>query len=106
MGRPRRGGRIMASVPRRLTNDLLLTLVLGLVLSGIFGWALPGALAAPLYDVHRALGAAALVLLVVWKQDVIRKSLARRLRRRRFDWSLAWGVIGAIGLGLGVLIGL
>src|SRR5262249_47575865 len=50
-------------------------------------------------------GVAALVLLVVWKQDVMRKSLARRLRRRRFDWSLFWGVTGAIGLFLGVLIG-
>jgi hypothetical protein len=65
-----------------LTNDLLLALVLGLVLSGIFGWALPVAVAAPLYDVHRALGVAALLVLLVWKQDVIRKSLGRRLRRK------------------------
>jgi hypothetical protein len=92
-------------VPRRLTNDLLLALVLGLVLSGIFGWALPVAVAAPLYDLHRAFGVAVLAVLLVWKQDVIRKSLGRRLRRRTFDRSLVWGVTGAIGLALGVCIG-
>ena len=92
-------------MPRRLTNDLLLALVLGLVLSGIFGWALPVSVAAPLYDVHRALGVAALVVLLVWKQDVIRKSLGRRLRRRTFDRSVVWGVLGLTSLSLGVLIG-
>ena len=35
-------------MPRRLTNDLLLALVLALVLSGLFGWALPVQTAAPL----------------------------------------------------------
>jgi DMSO/TMAO reductase YedYZ molybdopterin-dependent catalytic subunit len=92
-------------VPRRLTNDLLLALVLALVLSGVFGWALPVPIAQPLYDLHRALGAAVLVVLLVWKQAVIRASLSRRLRRRTFDRSLIWGSIGALGLTAGVALG-
>jgi DMSO/TMAO reductase YedYZ molybdopterin-dependent catalytic subunit len=93
-------------VPRRLTNDLLLALVLALVLSGIFGWALPVQTAAPLYDVHRALGVGVLVVLVVWKQAVIRASLLRRLRRRPWDRSLVWGLVGVVGLVGGVVLGL
>jgi DMSO/TMAO reductase YedYZ molybdopterin-dependent catalytic subunit len=92
-------------VPRRLTNDLLLALILALVLSGVFGWALPVAVAVPLYDLHRVLGVAVLVLLVVWKQQVIRASLGKRLRRRPWDRSLVWGVIGAIGLISAVVLG-
>lgn len=92
-------------MPRRLTNDLLLALVLALVLSGVFGWALPFPIAQPLYDLHRALGAAVLIVLLVWKQAVIRASLSRRLRRKRFDRSLIWGSIGAIGLIAGVALG-
>jgi DMSO/TMAO reductase YedYZ molybdopterin-dependent catalytic subunit len=93
-------------VPRRLTNDLLLGLVLALVLSGLFGWALPVQTAAPLYDLHRALGVAVLGVLLVWKQTVIRASLSRRLRRRPWDRSVVWGALGAIGLCAGVLLGL
>ncbi len=94
-------------MPRRLTNDLLLALILGLVLSGLFGWALPVAIGWPLYDVHRALGIAVLVVLLVWKQAVIRASLSRRvLRRRPWDRSVLWGAIGATALVLGVLLGL
>jgi DMSO/TMAO reductase YedYZ molybdopterin-dependent catalytic subunit len=37
---------------------------------------------------------------------VIRASLARRLRRRPWDRTLIWGVIGATGLALGMLLGL
>ena len=92
-------------MPRRLTNDLLLALVLALVLSGVFGWALPVEIAQPLYDLHRALGAAVLIVLVVWKQAVIRASLARRLRRKTFDRSLIWGAVGVIGLIAGVALG-
>ena len=49
---------------RRLTNDLLLALVLAQVATGLAGWALPVAQAAPLYDVHRALGVALLLMLL------------------------------------------
>jgi DMSO/TMAO reductase YedYZ molybdopterin-dependent catalytic subunit len=93
-------------MPRRLTNDLLLALILGLVLSGVFGWALPVAIASPLYDLHRVFGVAVLLVLVIWKQQVIRASLGRRLRRWPWDRSVVWGAIGAVGLVLGVAIGL
>jgi DMSO/TMAO reductase YedYZ molybdopterin-dependent catalytic subunit len=94
-------------VPRRLTNDLLLALVLGLVLSGLFGWALPVAVAQPLYDLHRALGVAVLLVLLVWKQNVILASLRRRVSRRRpWDRSTVWGVIGVLGLIGGISLGL
>lgn len=94
-------------MPRRLSNDLLLALILALVLSGLFGWALPVAVAAPLYDLHRGLGIAVLVVLLVWKQAVIRASLSRRLLRRRpWDRSIVWGVIGALGLLFAVVLGL
>jgi DMSO/TMAO reductase YedYZ molybdopterin-dependent catalytic subunit len=93
-------------VPRRLTNDLLLVLVLALVLSGLFGWALPVALAQPLYDLHRALGVAVLIVLLVWKQAIIRASLGRRFfRAKRWDRSVIWGALGALGLVAGVIIG-
>ncbi len=93
-------------MPRRLTNDLLLALILALVLSGVLGWALPVATAAPLYDLHRILGVAVLLTLLLWKQSVIRASLGRRLRRRPWDRSVLWGALGAIALVLGVAIGI
>jgi DMSO/TMAO reductase YedYZ molybdopterin-dependent catalytic subunit len=93
-------------MPRRLTNDLLLGLILALVLSGVLGWALPVDSAAPLYEIHRILGVAALLTLVVWKQSVIRASLARRVRRRRFDRSVIWGSLAAVALILGLAISL
>ncbi len=92
-------------MPRRLTNDLLLGLILTLVLTGVFGWALPVAAAAPLYDLHRVMGVAVLLMLLVWKQAVIRASLTRRLRKKPWDRSVLWGALGAIGLVLGVTIG-
>ncbi len=64
---------------RRLTNDLLLALVLAQAATGLAGWALPVAQIAPLYDLHRALGLALLVVLF-WKQWIVRRSLARRWR--------------------------
>jgi DMSO/TMAO reductase YedYZ molybdopterin-dependent catalytic subunit len=93
-------------MPRRLTNDLLLALILGLVLSGVLGWALPIGIATPLYDLHRVFGIAVLLVLLIWKQQVIRASLGRRLRGWRWDRSVVWGAIGAAGLVLGVAIGL
>jgi DMSO/TMAO reductase YedYZ molybdopterin-dependent catalytic subunit len=49
---------------RRLTNDLLLALVLAQAATGLAGWALPVAQVAPLYDLHRALGVALLLVLL------------------------------------------
>lgn len=88
-------------MPRRLTNDLLLALVLLQVLGGVLGWALPVDQALPLYDVHRALGVAVIVLLG-WKQAIALASLRRRVPPR--DASTLWGSIA--GLGLLVTLGL
>jgi DMSO/TMAO reductase YedYZ molybdopterin-dependent catalytic subunit len=87
---------------RRLTNDLLLALVLAQVVTGLAGWALPVAQIAPLYDLHRALGLA-LVLVLFWKQWIVRRSLARRWGR---DLSIVWGTLAGIGLLGAVGIGL
>ncbi len=84
-------------MPRRLTNDLLLALLLAQVLGGLLGWAWPTAFAAPLYDVHRALGVA-VILLLGWKQAISIASLKRRVRGRRWDRSIVWGSIGAVAL--------
>lgn len=93
-------------VPRRLTNDLLLALVLAQVLGGVLGWALAVDIARPLYDVHRALGVA-IILLLGWKQAIALSSLRRRLRRRDgWDRSVLWGSVGGgallLTLGLGL----
>jgi DMSO/TMAO reductase YedYZ molybdopterin-dependent catalytic subunit len=85
-------------VPRRLTNDLLLALVLAQVLGGVLGWALPVDQAQPLYDVHRALGVA-LLLLLGWKQAIALASLRWRLARKgSWDRSVLWGSVAGIGL--------
>ena len=92
-------------MPRRLTNDLLLALLLAQVLGGLLGWALPRASAAPLYDLHRALGVA-VILLLGWKQAISVASLRRRLRRQPWDRSILWGSVAAVALlatlGLGL----
>jgi DMSO/TMAO reductase YedYZ molybdopterin-dependent catalytic subunit len=92
-------------VPRRLTNDLLLALLLAQVLGGLLGWALPVAVAGPLYDLHRALGIG-VILLLGWKQAIAFNSLRRRLRWRRWDRSVVWGSVGGVALlftlGLGL----
>jgi DMSO/TMAO reductase YedYZ molybdopterin-dependent catalytic subunit len=94
-------------VPRRLTNDLLLALVLGQVLGGVLGWALAVEVARPLYDVHRALGVA-ILLLLGWKQAIALASLRRRTRRRSGGWdrSIVWGSIGGVGLLVTLALGL
>jgi DMSO/TMAO reductase YedYZ molybdopterin-dependent catalytic subunit len=89
-------------MPRRLTNDLLLATLLALVLSGLLGWSLPSGQAAPLYDLHRALGVA-LLLLLGWKQAIVLPSLRRRLAR---DRSIIWGSLAAVVLLLAVALGL
>lgn len=92
-------------MPRYLTNLLLLITVGALVATGLLGWVLPESRALPFYDAHRALGVG-LLLLLVWKQAVVRFSLRRRLRGRRWDRSTLIGVaagvalLGSLGLGL------
>jgi hypothetical protein len=91
------------AVPRRLVDDLLIALVLAQVLGGVLGWALPVATAWPLYDVHRALGVA-VILVLGWKQAIALRSLRKRVPWR--DWSLVWGSVAGIALlatlGLGM----
>ncbi len=93
------------SMPRRLTNDLLLALLLAQVLGGLLGWALPAASAAPLYDLHRALGVT-VILLVGWKQAISVASLQRRLRRDPWDRSVLWGGVAAVALLVTLALGL
>jgi DMSO/TMAO reductase YedYZ molybdopterin-dependent catalytic subunit len=92
-------------VPRRLTNDLLLALLLAQVLGGVLGWALPVETAGPLYDLHRALGVG-IILLLGWKQAIAFNSLRRRLRWRRWDRSIVWGSVAAVGLLITLGLGL
>jgi DMSO/TMAO reductase YedYZ molybdopterin-dependent catalytic subunit len=93
-------------MPRRLTDDLLLALVLAQVLGGVLGWALPVDQARPLYDVHRAAGVA-IILLLGWKQSIALSSLRRRLARKAgWDHSIVWGSAAAAGLLATLAIGL
>jgi DMSO/TMAO reductase YedYZ molybdopterin-dependent catalytic subunit len=92
-------------MPRRLTNDLLLALLLAQVLGGLLGWALPVEMAAPLYDLHRALGIG-VILLLGWKQAIALHSLRRRLRWRRWDRSILWGSLAAVALLITLGLGL
>jgi DMSO/TMAO reductase YedYZ molybdopterin-dependent catalytic subunit len=92
-------------VPRRVTNDVLVALLLAQVLGGVLGWWLPVSSALPLYDAHRALGVATLLVLG-WKQAIALRSLRKRVTRQRVDRSVVWGsVAGAallVTLGLGL----
>lgn len=89
---------------RRLTNLLLLGLVVGLVGTGLGGWAVTWGSGLALYDLHRALGVG-LLLLLAWKQVIVRGSLRRRLGRRP-DRSVLVGagtglaLLGCLGIGL------
>lgn len=89
-------------MPRRLTNDLLIGLVLAQVLTGLLGWAIDVEVARPLYDLHRALGIA-VILLLGWKQAIALRSLRKRGTR---DGSIVWGATAAIALLVTLAIGL
>jgi DMSO/TMAO reductase YedYZ molybdopterin-dependent catalytic subunit len=92
-------------MPRRLTDDLLLGLLLAQVLGGLLGWALPVATAAPLYALHRALGLS-VILLLGWKQAIALASLRRRLRRQPWDRSVVWGSLAGLALLVTLALGL
>jgi DMSO/TMAO reductase YedYZ molybdopterin-dependent catalytic subunit len=92
-------------MPRRLTNDLLFALLLAQALGGLLGWALPLETAAPLYDLHRAVGIG-VILLLGWKQAIALNSLRRRVRRRRWDRSIVWGSVAAVALLATLVLGL
>jgi DMSO/TMAO reductase YedYZ molybdopterin-dependent catalytic subunit len=92
-------------MPQQLTNLVILGLVAGLFATGLAGWALPEPSALPLYDLHRLLGAA-LILLLAWKQRIVRRSFRRRLGSGPRDRSVAAGaltglaLLACLGLGL------
>ena len=64
-------------MPRRLVNLALLAAIVTLLASGIVAWLLPDAAAGALYVTHRVAGIA-LVLALVWKYAIARRSLRRR----------------------------
>lgn len=92
-------------LPRRLTNLLLLSLVLGLAASGILGWVLPADTAWPFWHAHRAVGVA-LLLAVLLKTPIARSSIDRRLRRPALRWSVIPGVLAGVLLLGSVALGL
>jgi DMSO/TMAO reductase YedYZ molybdopterin-dependent catalytic subunit len=95
-------------VPRRLANLALLAAITTLLASGIVAWLLPETGAGSLYVAHRVAGMA-LVLALVWKYAIARRSLRRRGVRGTGVWiGLAAAVltIAAAGLGLAWTAGL
>jgi DMSO/TMAO reductase YedYZ molybdopterin-dependent catalytic subunit len=64
-------------VPRRLANLALLAAIATLLASGIGAWLIPDTAAGALYVAHRVAGLA-LVLALVWKYAIARRSLRRR----------------------------
>jgi DMSO/TMAO reductase YedYZ molybdopterin-dependent catalytic subunit len=92
-------------LPRRLTNLLLLSLVLSLAASGMLGWVLPAETAWPFWQAHRALGVA-MLLAVLLKTPIARSSLDRRVRRPAMRWSVGPGVLAGVLLLGSVALGL
>ena len=95
-------------MPRRLANLALLAAITTLLASGIVAWLLPETGAGTLYVAHRVAGVA-LVLALVWKYAIARRSLRRRGVRDEGVWiGLAAAVltIAAAGLGLAWTAGL
>lgn len=90
---------------RRLTNVLILALVVAEVATGLIAWVIHEARALPLYDIHRFLGIA-LVLLLLWKQAIVRDSLGRRLPRRPFDASILPSAAAGVALAASLLFAL
>ncbi len=95
-------------MPRRLANLALLGSVTTLLVSGVVAWLLPDTGAATLYAAHRVAGIA-LVLALVWKYAIARRSLRRRGVQGTGVWigiATAALTIVAAGLGLAWTVGL
>jgi DMSO/TMAO reductase YedYZ molybdopterin-dependent catalytic subunit len=95
-------------VPRRLANLGLLAAITTLLASGIVAWLLPETGAGTLYVAHRVAGIA-LVLALVWKYAIARRSLRRRGVRGSGVWiglAAAGLTFTAAGLGLAWTTGL
>ena len=95
-------------MPRRLANLALLVAVTALLVTGVAAWLLPEGAALPLYQTHRVAGIA-LVLALVWKYAIARRSLRRRGLSRPGVWlglATALALAAAAGLGLAWTAGL
>jgi len=95
-------------VPRRLANLALLAAITTLLASGIVAWLLPDAAAGGLYIAHRIAGVS-LVLALVWKYAIARRSLHRRGVRGSGVWiglATAGLTITAASLGVAWTAGL
>jgi len=95
-------------VPRRFANLALLAAIAMLLASGIVAWLLPDTAAGALYVTHRVAGIA-LILALVWKYAIARRSLRRRGMRGTGVWIGLFAAaltIAAAGLGLAWTIGL
>lgn len=95
-------------MPRRLANLALLCAITTLLTSGIVAWLLPDTAAGTLYVAHRVAGIA-LVLALVWKYAIARRSIRRRGVRGSGVWiglAAAGLTITAAGLGLAWTTGL
>jgi DMSO/TMAO reductase YedYZ molybdopterin-dependent catalytic subunit len=95
-------------MPRRLANLALLTAVASLLVSGVISWLLPDTAAAFLYVAHRVAGIA-LVLALVWKYAIARRSLRRRGLAGAGVWIgvlTATASVATVGLGLAWTAGL
>ena len=89
-------------MPRRLANLVLLAAIATLLASGIVAWLLPDTGAGILYVAHRVAGVA-LVLALVWKYAIARRSLHRRGVRGSGVWiGLATAGLTFIAASLGV----
>jgi DMSO/TMAO reductase YedYZ molybdopterin-dependent catalytic subunit len=89
-------------VPRRLANLALLAAIATLLVTGVVAWLLTDSAAGSLYVAHRVAGIA-LVLALVWKYAIARRSLRRRGARGHGVWiglATAGLTLAAAGLGL------
>jgi DMSO/TMAO reductase YedYZ molybdopterin-dependent catalytic subunit len=95
-------------MPRRLANLALLAAVASLLVTGVISWLLPDSGAAFLYVAHRVAGIA-LVLALVWKYAIARRSLRRRGLGGAGVWIgllTAIATVTAAGIGLAWSAGL
>jgi len=95
-------------MPRRLANLVLLAAVASLLVTGVIAWLLPESEASWLYVTHRVAGIA-LVLALVWKYAIARRSLRRRGLRGAGVWlglATALATVATAGLGLAWTAGL
>ncbi|TMC79099.1 MAG: hypothetical protein E6J09_03030 [Chloroflexi bacterium] len=99
---------IGGGMPRRLANLVLLAAVASLLATGIVAWLLPESAATWLYVAHRIAGIT-LVLALVWKYAIARRSLRRRGLVGASVWlglATALATVLTAGLGLAWTAGL